>query len=123
MNRTVTRSPAVRRQRRVAGLIEPSQDLPRRTRGPILCGGLAAAAHQLRTPIAGLRLASEALLRQRGQGDRERLLTNVVAESARAGRVLAGMLKMTRLVEGEPLVRERCDLLEIVESEIERFQG
>lgn len=70
---------------------------------------VADAAHELRTPVAGIRASADALVRaDPGAEERERLSVHVVREAIRAGRLVDDMLTMARLdeglsVEGRPL--------------------
>lgn len=62
----------------------------------------AAAAHELRTPLAGLRLYSEMLAQ--GLGDPERAseyAQRIAGEAERLGRVVSNLLSFTRLERGE----------------------
>jgi signal transduction histidine kinase len=62
----------------------------------------AAAAHELRTPLAGLRLYSEMLAQ--GLGDPERASEyahRIAGEAERLGRVVTNLLSFTRLERGE----------------------
>lgn len=79
---------------------------------------LADAAHQLRTPIAGIQASAEALLAS--QTPRHELLANIARETRRAGQLLATLLRMARLDAGAPLPRERCDVRALVAEEVER---
>jgi PAS domain S-box-containing protein len=84
---------------------------------------LADAAHQLRTPIAGIRASAETLLRQSTHDDRkEELLLNVVRETSRASRVMAGVLRMARVDHGETLTFRRCDVVAVCAEEVERVR-
>lgn len=66
----------------------------------------AAAAHELRTPLAGLRLYGDMLAHQLGDPDRSRLYASQVSQEAdRLGRVVANMLEFTRLERGALTVR------------------
>jgi two-component system, OmpR family, sensor kinase len=81
---------------------------------------LADAAHQLRTPVAGLRAASEALLRAPDTADRDRLLEHLAREAARAGRRLDALLRVAELDRGDSPHLEAADLVAVVEDELDR---
>ena len=81
---------------------------------------LADAAHQLRTPIAGIRACAETLLRGTGPEERDRLLADVVRETARASRLMQSLLRLARLDRGEVLSPEPSDILALCRSEAER---
>ncbi|MFT2689929.1 sensor histidine kinase [Clavibacter zhangzhiyongii] len=62
---------------------------------------VADAAHELRTPVAGIRASADALVRADPDAEeRERLSVHVVREAIRAGRLVDDMLTMARLDEG-----------------------
>jgi signal transduction histidine kinase len=85
---------------------------------------LAFAAHQLRTPVAGVQATAEALLLADPAGApdvaRERLLANLAGETSRIGRLVHSLLRVTRLDHGEPSARSRVDVRAICGSEIGR---
>jgi signal transduction histidine kinase len=61
----------------------------------------AAAAHELRTPLAGLQLYGEMLADEAGDPSRARLYARRVADEAeRLGRVVTNVLKFSRLQRG-----------------------
>ena len=84
---------------------------------------LANAAHQLRTPIAGIRACSEALLRGAPRAERDTLLAAIARETARASRLMTGLLQMARLDQGEPLAPKRCDVVALCADEVERARS
>jgi two-component system, OmpR family, sensor kinase len=84
---------------------------------------LAEAAHQLRTPIAGIQASVEALLLTDVPEEREALLTIVAKESSRASRRVGGLLRMARLDRGGGSRRRRCDVVALCRDEVERTAG
>ncbi|MFI9817308.1 ATP-binding protein [Saccharothrix variisporea] len=81
---------------------------------------VADAAHELRTPIAGVQAVSEALMQTGSAEDRERLNLLLVRESRRAGRLVDDLLALARIEAGLELHRERVDLLALAEAEVGR---
>jgi two-component system, OmpR family, sensor kinase len=83
---------------------------------------LADAAHQLRTPVAGLRAATEALLRDPDTADRERLLAHLAREASRTGRLLEGLLRVAEQDRGDAPSITPVDLTAIAREEVARQQ-
>ncbi|MGH9268644.1 MAG: PAS domain-containing sensor histidine kinase, partial [Acidimicrobiales bacterium] len=83
---------------------------------------LADAAHQLRTPIAGIQACAEALLLG-SPADRDHLLTQIVRETSRASRLMRELLRMARLDTGEALVLVPIDLVALCQEEVERARS
>lgn len=83
---------------------------------------LAFAAHQLRTPVAGVRSAADALLATGASPAQERLLRHISEESARSGRLVTSLLRVARLDQGEALERRPCDLSAILAEEVARLR-
>ncbi|MGE2816413.1 sensor histidine kinase [Mycobacterium heidelbergense] len=88
---------------------------------------LADAAHELRTPIAGIGVAAEQLMGAAAQGGEDarakaqyRRAAMLLAESQRAGRLVADMLDLSRIDAGVTLDLSDTDLVEIAEAECER---
>jgi PAS domain S-box-containing protein len=81
---------------------------------------LADAAHQLRSPITGIRACSETLLRGVPETERDRLMMHLVRETSRSSRLLGGLLRLARLDEGHELAPEPSDLAALCEGEAER---
>ena len=81
---------------------------------------LADAAHQLRTPMAGIRACAETLLRGPPAPERDRLLVDLVREVARASRLMAALLQMARMDQGEELAPAPCDLGALCRDEADR---
>jgi signal transduction histidine kinase len=82
---------------------------------------VADAAHELRTPIAGVQAVAEAALSPgMAPEERERLHLLLLRESRRAGRLVDDLLVLARLDAGLELRREPVDLLELARTEAER---
>jgi two-component system, OmpR family, sensor kinase len=81
------------------------------------------AAHQLRTPLATIRGSVEALLRETDPRVRDRLMSNLVRETARANRLLTSLLTMARLDKGRPLELGPTDLEALCRDELARVQS
>jgi two-component system, OmpR family, sensor kinase len=82
---------------------------------------VADAAHELRTPIAGVQAVAEAALAPNmAPEERERLHLLMLRESRRAGRLVDDLLVLARLDAGLELRREPVDLLELARGEAER---
>ena len=77
------------------------------------------AAHQLRAPITNIQASAEVLARSGDMlaaADREAMLGAVVRETARAGRLVAGLLRIARLDQGSPLAKAPCDPVALCET-------
>lgn len=82
---------------------------------------LADAAHQLRTPMGGIRACAEALLRTADPEDADRLLVTLVRETSRAGGLISTLLHIARLDQGLPVEREPVDVVSLLAQEAERL--
>jgi signal transduction histidine kinase len=83
---------------------------------------LAYAAHQLRTPLAGIRASTDALLVGGSTSQQERLLVNLSREADRAGRLLSSLLQMARVDQGEVGVPQAVDVVELCRGELDRHR-
>ena len=81
------------------------------------------AAHQLRTPITGIRACTEALLDNPPLAEREELLGELIREASRAAKLMTGLFHIAALDEGRELRPVRCDLVRLCEDEAERARG
>ena len=81
---------------------------------------LADAAHQLRTPIAGIQASVEMLLREDDPVERDRLMGSVIRETGRSARLLHALLRMAYLDQGHEPAGEVTDLAALVRTEVER---
>lgn len=79
------------------------------------------AAHQLRTPMAGIRACAETLLRGVTAQDADRLLTLLVRETSRAGGLISSLLRVARLDQGVALQQEWVDVVALCAEEVGRL--
>jgi PAS domain S-box-containing protein len=78
------------------------------------------AAHQLRAPITSILASAETLLRGTTEAERDRLLSAVVRQSFRVSRLMAGLLQMARLDQGQAIAAKPCDLVALCQEEADR---
>jgi signal transduction histidine kinase len=85
----------------------------------------AAAAHELKTPLASLRLYSEMLSEGLGKPEQSRVYAaRVASESGRLGRVVSNMLDLARLERGARIADPQPgDIGEAVTRCVERLQS
>ncbi len=84
----------------------------------------SAAAHELRTPLAGLRLYGDMLAHQLGDPARSKFYAEQISREAdRLGRVVSNMLEFTRLERGSLAIRpEQGDLVGTVRDCVEQLR-
>jgi len=86
---------------------------------------LADAAHELRTPIAGVQAAAETLLHhddQLNHSERQHLQSLLVREAERAGALISDLLAAARLDAGVDLDLAPVSLRTMVHGEIDRVR-
>jgi two-component system OmpR family sensor kinase len=86
---------------------------------------LADAAHELRTPIAGVQAAAETLLHhddQLDRSERQHLEVLLIREAERAGALISDLLAAARLDAGIDLDLAPVSLRTLVHSEIDRVR-
>jgi signal transduction histidine kinase len=84
---------------------------------------VADAAHELRTPVAGLQAVAESVLQQNADTDpeeRDRMLLLLVREARRAGRLVDDLLALARIDAGLDLQHEPVDLRYLADAEADR---
>jgi two-component system, OmpR family, sensor kinase len=88
---------------------------------------LVDAAHELRTPIAGIQVAAEQLVSNAGQHQHDdaargqyRRASLLLSDARRAGRLVADMLDLSRIDAGLPLDLQDVDLGALVDAEADR---
>jgi two-component system, OmpR family, sensor kinase len=83
------------------------------------------AAHELRTPVAGIRAIAEAVLHQPPDADpeqRQRMYLLLAREAQRAGRLVEDLLDMARIDAGLQLQFEPVDLYELTQVQLDRIR-
>lgn len=92
-----------------------------------LRGFLADAAHELRTPIAGIQAAAEQIISNTSQDTAQpavrrqhRRAALLLAEARRAARLVSDMLELSYIDAGLPLQLVDTDLAGIADTEVER---
>jgi two-component system, OmpR family, sensor kinase len=83
---------------------------------------VADAAHELRTPIAGVRAAAEAVVAESDPERRERLAVLLVRESERASHLVDDLLDLARIDAGLTLRSEPVDLYALASAQLERMR-
>jgi signal transduction histidine kinase len=86
---------------------------------------VADAAHELRTPIAGVQAVAEAVLQQPPNADPEevqRLQLLLVRESRRASQLVDDLLDLARIDSGVELHRENLDLHVLADAQADRIR-
>lgn len=80
---------------------------------------VADAAHQMRTPLAGLKMQAEAAARETTLDEARARLARIEEGAERLGRLMAQLLALARADDAlaSPAVREACDLNELVRDE------
>jgi signal transduction histidine kinase len=86
---------------------------------------VADAAHELRTPIAGVQAVAEAVLQQSpdaAREDQERLQLLLVRESRRAGQLVNDLLDLARIDAGVELNAAEVDLRALADAQADRIR-
>jgi two-component system OmpR family sensor kinase len=84
---------------------------------------LADAAHQLRTPLAGIRASAEILAMGPSREDAELLLANLVSDCERLTRLVTALLRMARIDQGEIATPVPSDLAVLCREELDRVRS
>ncbi len=83
----------------------------------------ATAAHELRTPLASLRLYSEMIADERDPARRERYAREISGQTERLGRLVANVLEVTRIERGTfALAPREGDIGPAVEQCVEKLR-
>jgi signal transduction histidine kinase len=86
-------------------------------------GFLAMAAHQMRTPIAGVVVSAEALAVERDPERRARLTENLIEGTDRVGRLLSELLAVSRIEQNHAWEVRPTDLVELIREELHSVEA
>jgi PAS domain S-box-containing protein len=84
---------------------------------------LADAAHQLRTPVAGIQACAETLLICGDPAAADQLLAHLAQETSRAGRLIKALLQTARLDQGMVVARRPHAVRSLCEEELDRARA
>jgi two-component system sensor histidine kinase TctE len=79
---------------------------------------IADAAHQMRTPLAGLRTQAELALRQTQKEDVEQTMRQIAISAERASRLINQLLALARAESGAQVRSQQFDLNELVRESV-----
>ena len=82
----------------------------------------SAAAHELKTPLAVIENQCECIMENVAPGKNEEYVKSIYSESLRMNKLVATLLQYNRLASAESIKKEKCDLAEIVNTEIEKYR-
>ncbi|OQX47026.1 MAG: hypothetical protein B0D86_00750, partial [Candidatus Sedimenticola endophacoides] len=82
----------------------------------------ADAAHELRTPLAGIKLQAEVAMLVREEGKRRHALEQIVVGSERAAHMLDQLLALARMDSQDELPLERVDMGHLCREAVELMQ-
>lgn len=80
---------------------------------------IADASHELRSPVSAIRTELEVARMTAGPQDWPAVADQVLAEEQRLERVIADLLALARLDDGQPLATDAVDLAELVAAVVE----
>ncbi len=107
------------------GMLDALEDAETRARASAAetRGFLSDAAHELRTPLAGIQALAESIAHAPGADQRQRRRARLLmSETGRAARLVADMLDLARIEEGVALEIADIDLVAVVAAEVERVR-
>lgn len=84
---------------------------------------IADAAHEMRTPLAAMRINVEALRNHRSDPRDQELLDGLVRSNARTSRLVAQLLGLMRSDAARPNARVRLSLAELVQERLAALSG
>ncbi|MBE6836015.1 MAG: HAMP domain-containing histidine kinase [Ruminococcaceae bacterium] len=82
----------------------------------------AAAAHELKTPIAVIANSAECIMENVSPEKNEKYVRNIYDESLRMGRLVNSLMQYNRLSSGKSVRMRKCNLSEITLAEVEKYR-
>lgn len=81
----------------------------------------SAAAHELKTPLAIIENQCECIMENIAPEKNSEYVKSIYNESLRMNKLVATLLQYNRLASTESIAKERCDLIDIINNEIEKY--
>ena len=82
----------------------------------------SAAAHELKTPLAVIENQCECIMENIAPEKNEGYVNSIYNESMRMNKLVATLLQYNRLASANKIKKEKCDLVEIVKTEIDKYK-
>ncbi len=82
----------------------------------------AAAAHELKTPIAVIANSAECIMENVSPEKNEKYVKSIYDESLRMGRLVNSLMQYNRISTGKTVKIRKCDLSEIALAEVEKYK-
>lgn len=82
----------------------------------------SAAAHELKTPLAVIENQCECIMENIAPEKNAEYVKSIYDESLRMNKLVATLLQYNRLASADNIAKEKCDLAEIVNAEIEKYR-
>lgn len=84
---------------------------------------ISAAAHELKTPLAVIQNQCECIMENIAPEKNGEYVKSVYDEAVRMNSIVRTLLLFNRVTNAESVLKERCDLSEIVKAEIEKYRA
>lgn len=84
---------------------------------------ISAAAHELKTPLAVIQNQCECIMENIAPEKNGEYVKSVYDEAVRMDSIVRTLLLFNRVTNAESVLKERCDLSEIVKAEIEKYRA
>lgn len=84
---------------------------------------ISAAAHELKTPLAVIQNQCECIMENIAPEKNGEYVKSVYDEAVRMDSIVRTLLLFNRVTNADAILKERCDLSEIVKAEIEKYRA